>query len=192
MPIMAVFAGNDGSVHPLPHEMVSIACTARDVGKKERSENDDAKAALKKEWDRLRACGKHGCWDERTPEEKSEVQARHRKAGTTAHFGRVFDICVEKNHHLPLGSPGRKFKGRAVYQGNNVRDQDGPWAVFQELSSCPSTMSAAKVVDFYSLLQNHCGQQADAEMAYTQAEFSGPETWVEIPREQWLAPGMRR
>jgi len=57
MPTVVVTANERGLVRPLPHEMVSIACTARDVGRKERSENVDAKAALKKEWDRLRACG---------------------------------------------------------------------------------------------------------------------------------------
>ena len=46
---------------------------------------------------------------------------------------------------------------------------------------------ASKIADYYSLLEGNDGQQADAVMAYTQADFSGPETWVEIPREQWPA-----
>ena len=161
------------------------ACTARTVDKTERSWNAEARAALKKEWDRLRSCGDKGCWDEANPRERSDVESEARKKGKTAHFGIVFDICVEKNHHLPAGSPGRKFKGRAVYQGNNVRDQDGNWAIFQDLASCPSTMAASKVADYYSLSPGHDGEQADAEMAYTQAEFSGADTWVGIPREQW-------
>ena len=102
-----------------------------------------------------------------------------------AHIGIVFDICVEKNHHLPAGSTGRKFKGRAVYRGNNVRDQDGNWATIHDLASCPSTMAASKIADYYSLSLGHDGEQADAEMAYTPAEFSGPTTWVGIPKEQW-------
>ena len=161
------------------------ACTARTVDRSERSWNAEAKAALKKEWYRLRACGEKGCWDESNPRERSDVESEARKRGQVAHFGIVFDICVEKNHHLPAGSPGRKFKGRAVYQGNNVRDQDGNWAIFQDLASCPSTMAASKVADYYSLSPGHDGEQADAEMAYTQAEFHGPTTWVGIPKEQW-------
>ena len=66
------------------------------------------KAALKKEWDRLRACGDRGCWDEAHPREQRAVEREARDRGETAHFGRVFDICVEKNYHLPVGSPGRK------------------------------------------------------------------------------------
>ena len=74
-----------------------------------------------------------------------------------------------------------------MYQGNNFRDQDGNWAIFQDLASCPSTMAASKVADYNSLSPGHDGEQADAEMAYTQAEFSGADTWVGIPREQWPA-----
>ena len=66
-----------------------------------------------------------------------------------------------------------------------MRDQDGNWAIFQDLASCPSTMAASKVADYFSLSPGYHGEQADAEMAYTQAEFKGPTTWVSIPREQW-------
>lgn len=77
-----------------------------------------------------------------------------------------------------MGTPRRKFKGPAVYQGNIVKDQDGNWAIFQELPS-------SKVVDFYALLRGHSGEQADAEMAYTQAAFNGPATWFSLPPDQW-------
>lgn len=62
---------------------------------------------------------------------------------------RVFDICVEKNFQLLDGMSGRNFRGRAVYQGDTVKDSDGTWAIFQELQSCASTMAASKVADFY-------------------------------------------
>ena len=132
------------------------ALTARDVSHAERKVSEPAQTALKLEWDRLRSCGEKGCWDEEHPREKSEVMAEHQKKGTTAHFGRVFGICVEKNFHLPDGTPGRKFKGRAVYQGNNVKDQDGNWAIFQELASCPSTMEASKIADADPLRGSVC------------------------------------
>jgi hypothetical protein len=37
--------------------------------------------------------------------------------------GRVFGICVEKNAELLEGDPSRKYKGRVVFQGNQVLDQ---------------------------------------------------------------------
>lgn len=134
---------------------------------------------------RLRSCGTKGCWGEEIPCERSEVQAECRASGSVALFGRVCDICVERNLHLPAGTPGRMFKGRAVDRGNTAKDQDGKWALLRELASRPSTMAAPKVADFCSLHQGHSGDQADAEMAYAQAAFDGPETWVEFPLDQW-------
>ena len=63
------------------------------------------------------------------------------------HVGRVFGICVEKNHELPEGDKRRKMKGRHVYGGDNVKDEHGQHAIFQELSSTPANMESSKCVD---------------------------------------------
>ena len=47
---------------------------------------------------------------------------------------------MEKNAELPEGHRGRKFKGRVVFDGSDVVDQDKNVALFQELSSSPATM----------------------------------------------------
>ena len=94
---------------------------ARSVGKREVAENPQALEAVLKEWDKLR---KAGAWDESNPREWSEVAAEARANGATAHVGRIFEICVEKNAELPAGHPNRKFKGRVVFQGNNVKDEN--------------------------------------------------------------------
>ena len=94
-----------------------------------------------------------------------------RKSGIQVHVGRIFDICVEKGSgldpFLPDGSPNpnRKFKGRAVFQGNHVRDENFEVAMFQELSSCPATMEASKCADFFGLMDGNSIEQADAEQA---------------------------
>ena len=49
-----------------------------------------------------------------------EVSAEARRTGAKAHVGRICEICVEKGSELPYGDPGRKFKGRVVFQGNEV------------------------------------------------------------------------
>ncbi|CAE7211965.1 unnamed protein product, partial [Symbiodinium natans] len=38
-----------------------------------------------------------------------------------AHFGKVFEICSVKGDELPDGHPQKKWKGRSVFQGNNVQ-----------------------------------------------------------------------
>ena len=42
-----------------------------------------------------------------------------------------------KNAELPEGSPARKYKGRVVFQGNRVVNQNWETAIFQDLGSAP-------------------------------------------------------
>ena len=165
------------------------ACVARPVKPAEVRTNKRAQAAMQLEWDRLRAVerpdGNRGCWDEGRVMEWRDVRRNARKQGKTVNVGLVFGIVVEKNFELDAGDPRRKYKGRAVFQGSNVRDQDGNWAIFQELGSNPATMEAARCADAYGLIEGHAVEQSDAEQAYTQAWLMGTETWVRLPRDQW-------
>ncbi len=88
-------------------------------------------------------------WDETFVKEWRYVRHAARMRDEKANVGLVFGIVVEKNHELPEADPARKYKGRAVFQGNNVRDEDGNWAIFQELGSSPATMEAARCADAY-------------------------------------------
>ena len=94
-----------------------------------------------------------------------------RKSGVKAHAGRIFGIVVEKHPGLPIGHPDRKFKGRLVFQGNEVTDETAHYAIFSELSSSPATLEASKNVDAYSLFPGHALQKADGEQAYIQAPW---------------------
>ena len=49
-----------------------------------------------------------------------------------------------------------------MFQGNNLRDVNGDWAIFQELGSGPATMEAARCADAYGLRYSHTAQQSDA------------------------------
>ena len=158
------------------------SCVAKSIGKREALANPAAKASLDKEWDKLR---RQKCWNEEAVMEWSEVVKMAKQKKIKAHVGRIFDICVEKNAELALGHPNRKFKGRVVFQGNNVKDQDNNWAIFAELSSAPATMQAGKAVDAFGALCGHSTEQADGESAYTQAKLGGDPTWVRLPKERW-------
>ena len=50
----------------------------------------------------------------------------------------------EKNYQLPKGSPGRKFKGRGVLLGNQVKNQHWEAAFFQDLGNSPATFQASR------------------------------------------------
>ena len=151
--------------------------------------NQAARDAMQVEWDRLRQVerpdGNKGVWDENEVEEWDKVRRRARKQGLKVNVGLVFGIVVEKNFELNPTDKRRTYKGRAVFQGNNVKDEYGQWAIFAELGSSPATMEAARAADAYGLCPGHAVQQSDAEQAYTQAWLTGTETWVRLPRDQW-------
>ena len=97
----------------------------------------------------------------------------------------IFGICVEKGSELPDGHPGKKYKGRFVFRGNDVRDQNWEHAIFQELGSSPAAMEAGKSADFHGLLPGHSIEQSDAEQAHAQSLLGGTESWVTMPRDRW-------
>ena len=92
---------------------------------------------------------------------------------------------MEKNSELDENDPNRKFKGRAVFDGSDVRDENKEVALFQELSSCPATMQASSAADIWGMLDGHSTQQADAVQAYTQSRLGGTDTWVSLPKDAW-------
>ena len=83
---------------------------------------------------------------------KREVLKEYKRFNKTFHGGRVLDICVETGSELPLGDPNRKYKGRVVFQGNDVKDENYDYALFAELGSSPATMQAGKFADAIGLL----------------------------------------
>ena len=156
------------------------ACVARPVGKKELLLSKGALAAMKAEWDKLRS---KVVWDEINVREWSDVAKEAQDAGVEVNFGYLFGICVEKNSEHPPDHPKRKFKGRVVFQGNRVTNQNWEAAVFQDLGSCPATMGASKTANFYGLIPGHAVEIADAEQAYIQALLTGTACWICIPPE---------
>ena len=139
-----------------------FGAVARPVPKNEVAKNPKAKAALDKEWENLRT---KGVWDESRVRECKSIVDEARKSGQTVHLGRIFEACYEKGSELPPDDPRRKFKGRTVFQGNNVRDQDSDHALFAELGSSPASMEAAKLLDAF---RSQPGLQVDAN------EHEGP------------------
>ena len=72
-----------------------------------------------------------------------------RTKGKKVHIGRIFEACYEKGSELPDDDPNKKFKGRTVFQGNNVYDENSVTALFAELGSSPASMEAAKILDAF-------------------------------------------
>ena len=158
------------------------ALVARPVGKNELKQNPKAQAALDVEWDKLM---NKKAWDMESVREWSSVSDEAQRKSKKVHVGKIFEICVEKGSEPPQGDPLRKFKGRTVFQGNNVKDENNDTALFSELGSSPATMEAGKTLDAYGHMPGNVCEQADGKQAYTQTKLKGAETWVRLPRERW-------
>ncbi|CAE8731662.1 unnamed protein product, partial [Polarella glacialis] len=130
-----------------------------------------AQAAILSELGKFRAAG---AWSESTVIEWSLVRDNAVRSGKKVHVGRLHAIATEKGSELPLGHPERKMKGRIVFLGNNVRDEDG---------QRPVTMEASRMCDAFGLLSGHAIEQADAEQAYIQSPLGGTETYIRLPKE---------
>ena len=79
-----------------------------------------------------------------------------------------------------------KYKGRICFRGDNVRDQDGAPAIFQELSSSPAAIHSTNANIAYGLIPGHKSTLADAQRAFVQALLKAKnKTWVTIPRTLW-------
>ena len=91
--------------------------------------------------------------------------------------------------HSELEEDKHVYKGRVVFGGNNVRDENGVLAVFQEQGTSASHMVCAKFLDAVARMPGCSGEDADATKAYLQAhlkDFEGnTETWIELPKDQW-------
>ena len=159
-----------------------FAVVARLVSKEEIANNPKARAALDKEWENLRT---KGVWDEARVRECRRIIREAHASGSKVHLGRIFEACYEKGSELPDDHPERKFKGRTVFQGNNVRDENSDHALFAEMGSSPASMEAAKILDAFGSQPGYAKEQADAVQAYIQALFTGVPTWVSLPRNRW-------
>ena len=137
---------------------------AKDIPRKMRGSVDGAQSAVNKEWRRLRD---QDVWDEENPRGLCDVIEEAKRLNKQIHIGRLFDICVEKSSELERDK--RKYKGRVVFGGNDVRDEFGLAAAFPEMGSGASFATASKLLDAVSLLPGNCGEQSDAPSAYTQS-----------------------
>ena len=155
---------------------------SRPVGRKEMMEDEDARKSMRKEW-----LGQHaaGVYDFSIVREYDDVVSEAKKSGKEVHMARIHGICVEKNYQLPKGHPNRKFKGRSVLLGNQVKNQFWEAAFFQDLGNSPATFEASRWADFYGCLPGNDVKLADAIQAYIQTILTGPPCWVELPEDAW-------
>ena len=142
--------------------------------------NPDALASMKKEWSGLID---QGVFDLGAVREYDAVAKEAKAKGEEIHMARAHGICVEKHSQLPVGDPKRKFKGRGVLLGNQVKNQSFEAAMFQDLGNSPASFEASRWADFLGCHDGWDVQMADAVQAYIQATLRGTPCWIELPPE---------
>ena len=159
------------------------SCVARPVGKKEQENVPAARGACTMEWSKLM---EKGVWEMMSVREWEDVakEAKLVKDYDTSWLV-VHDLCRERSLSCLRAILPENIKGRVVFLGDQVTDQNWEAAIFQDLGSAPATMEGARVCDMYGTWPGHAIEQADAEQAYIQAALKGPTTWIEIPRMFW-------
>ena len=172
------------------------ACIARYVPRSEILLTEDAVKAVNAEWRGLRTArwsstdtndmDMQGAWNEEDVMEYDDAVAKANNLGETWHFGRLLELCIEKGSGLPVVYEGRKWKGRVVFQGDQVRAQNYEVAIFSDMASQPATLDASAAADSYCLIEGNDTEVANAVQAYIQARLRGAcTTYVHIPYHQW-------
>ena len=166
-----------------------------------------AKEAVDAEWKKLAEMPHpdkkgSGVWDIASVREAADVRREAQRKGIATHFGMVSELCFEKNVDQVSVDTDKEvaeknsskspavYKGRHVFLGDSVKDQNFDWAEFEALGSSPPSLEAAKALDAVSLLPGMELSQSDAHSAYTQTFLGGTRgggtpTWVSIPRHRW-------
>ena len=116
----------------------------------------------------------------------SEVKKEANDSKKEVHFGDLMELCFLK--HAELDVALQKYKGRCVFRGDNVKDQDGTYAVFSEQGTSASHIAAAKFIDAVARFPGNSGEDADATGAYTQVSLESMTdvfpvpTWIRLPK----------
>lgn len=75
-------------------------------------------------------------------------------------------MCNRK--HAELAEKFNVYKGRVCFRGDQVRDEEGFYAVFSEQGTSASRQEAANMMDAIGRMPDHDGEDSDARSAYTQ------------------------
>ena len=113
----------------------------------------------------LQKLEKKPAWNLKGVQPRKKVQERAKREGKQS----ILEIswhCVMK--HSEQEKSKRRYKGRIVFRGDEVRDEDGFYAVFSEQGTSASLMAVAKFLDAIARMPGNAGEDDDAIGAYTQ------------------------
>ena len=116
--------------------------------------------------------------------ERNDLIAGPKSKGIKIHLGQLMSICSE--NFTEMAEHLRVLKGRIVFRGDIVKDQEGASAVFQVLAANPTSIAGINNNLAYGMIPGHKTTTADAVKAYVQSLLDSKcATWVQLPPELW-------
>ena len=160
-----------------------LAAVTRLLSRADMMSNPAAKEAV---WKEAQGLIKEGTWDLTTVTERCDLIADSKRKDVRIHLGQLMSICSEK--FAELAEHLRVLKGRIVFRGDIVKDQEGAAAVFQDLTANPTSIAGINNNLAYGMIPGHKTTTADAVKAYVQSMLDSKcATWVQLPPELWPA-----
>ena len=160
---------------PTPHVFSAIHQL---IDRREWIKDPAAVAEAKREAEGLMA---EGTWDYKVVIPRNELVMKARSSGEKIHIGQLMTIMSWKHAE---NAALRKLKARIVFRGDNVRDECGEYAVFQEIRVTPTGISGVNLNLMYGSLKGHHTSQSDVVKAYVQSWLDTVHpTYVELPAE---------
>ena len=127
-------------------------------------------------------------WDVTKVQPRAKVKARAKRDNITVHFGHLMMLCHLKNSEL--AKELQRYKGRAVFRGDSVKDENDFYAVFSEQGTSATHAAGTKIIDTIAHMPGCAGEDSDAVSAYSQIKFADaarllgknviPETWISL------------
>jgi len=95
------------------------------------------------------------------------------------------ELCHLK--FFQLAKQFQKYKGRVVFRGDLIKDEEGAFALFPEHGASASSIEAARLVDIIARRPGCNGFNVDAIKAFNHVKLGAdcPETWCALPRHRW-------
>ena len=157
--LLLIWSWNHGT-HAWYKHVPQLAGVTKSLTKKEWSNDPRALEALKQEAVELRS---NLTWDDDTVAPLYQIRNWARSAGAHIKVAELLTLVGIKHHEL---EPSQwKWKGRIVYRGDQVRDQDNNLLLFDQTATTPTSLIALNAAIWYACRKGHAASCSDAIQA---------------------------
>ena len=154
--------------------MISSAFATKQLKKSEWINDPEAVESVKKEAIGLR---NNQTWDDSSVTTLANLKLQAKISGNKVKIANLLTLCGVKHAEQDISL--QKYKGRIVYRGDDIRDQDGCQVVFDplETSTNPTALVALNITT---------ARHLQMPFKLSSGRHCLRETWVVLGEELWL------